>query len=257
MNTEPPQLVAHEATTRGVLAFLDFKDVEAFAVLCSFRATDGELEDATWNPTAWWRSALEMWIDNSSREYDRAVWTDRIEQKFFGGATIDGRGPRDYSGAPTNTRLRSTGTDRFDRTDGEQTPHYWDLKKVVSDHAGYPPERDGLSPVANYDVELAFGSHDAGGRYVRLATSAVSFIQREAPTIDLCSIKGVIDGFDLDVCAVGMHVRGGGIVDYVVAPEDAEAIESKTMRLRTYIPVTRVESRIEKYRRRGYTFIEP
>lgn len=163
MNTEPPQLVAHEATTRGVLAFLDFKDVEAFAVLCSFRAANGELEDATWNPMAWWRSALETWIDNSSREYDRAVWTDRIEQKFFGGATIDGRGPRDYSGAPTDTRLRGTGTDRFDRTDGEQTPHYWDLKKVVSYHAGYLPERDGLSPVANYDVELAFGSHDAGG----------------------------------------------------------------------------------------------
>lgn len=73
MNTEPPQLVAHEATTRGVLAFLEFKDVEAFSTLCHFRAADGTPVPA-WNPSAWWRSTLETWIDNSSREYDRA-WT--------------------------------------------------------------------------------------------------------------------------------------------------------------------------------------
>ena len=71
MNTEPPQLVAHEATTRGVLAFLEFKDVEAFSTLCHFRAADGTPVPA-WNPSAWWRSTLETWIDNLSREYDRA-----------------------------------------------------------------------------------------------------------------------------------------------------------------------------------------
>ena len=85
----------------------------------------------------------------------------------------------------------------------------------------------------------------------------VSFIQNAVDRLEKCSIETVINGFDINVCSVAMRPRGGGVHEYVVAPEDAAAIQSKTMRLRPNYYRAPDEARVETYRRRGYTLIKP
>ena len=76
----------------------------------------------------------------------------------------------------------------------------------------------------------------------------------EATSLESCSIKAVIDSFDINVCAVGMLPRGLGKHDYIVAPEVEQAIRSKTMRLRPQHGTT--PGRVEKYQSRGFTLLE-
>ena len=133
-------------------------------------------------------------------------------------------------------------------------PFKWVHTKSLSVNANYPPPRDGLSPIAVYDVKLELPCLDAGGRACSLSTSAVSFIQLAAASLAKCSIQAVIDSFDINICAVGMLPRGSGRVDYVVAPDVEQAIRSKTMRLRPQHNTT--PGRVEKYQSRGFTLLE-
>ena len=142
----------------------------------------------------------------------------------------------------------------FDQEWSRDAPFKWVHTKSLSVNANYPPPRDGLSPVAVYDVELELRCLDAGGRACSLSTSAVSFIQLAAASLAKCSIQAVIDSFDINVCAVGMLPRGFGEVDYVVAPDVEQAIRSKTMRLRPQHNTT--PGRVEKYQSRGFTLLE-
>ena len=126
------------------------------------------------------------------------------------------------------------------------------LVEIVERGAGVL--REGLSPIAVYDVKLELQCLDAGGRACGLSTSAVSFIQLEATSLESCSIKAVIDSFDINVCAVGMLPRGFGRKDYVVAPDVEQAIRAKEMRLRPEHNTT--PGRVEKYQSRGFTLLE-
>ena len=73
---EPPPFVAEEKIMRGVVSFLDFKGVEAFAQLCKFRAADGAPVPG-YDPTGWWSRALSTYVDNLSRDFDRAWMSPR------------------------------------------------------------------------------------------------------------------------------------------------------------------------------------
>ena len=142
----------------------------------------------------------------------------------------------------------------FDQEWDRDAPFKFVDTKELSVNRAYPPSREGLSPIAVYDVKLELPCLDAGGRACGLSTSAVSFIQLEATSLESCSIKAVIDSFDINVCAVGMLPRGSGRVDYVIAPEVEQAIRSKTMRLRPQHGTT--PGRVEKYQSRGFTLLE-
>ena len=69
------------------------------------------------------------------------------------------------------------------------------------------------------------------------------------------AIETIINNFDINVCSVAMRLRGDGDHKYVVSPEDAAAIQSRTMWLRSSYYTRPDEKRVEKYVSRGFTLV--
>ena len=69
------------------------------------------------------------------------------------------------------------------------------------------------------------------------------------------AIETIINNFDINVCSVAMRLRGDGDHKYVVSPEDAAAIQSRTMWLRSSYYTRPDEKRVEKYLSRGFTLV--
>lgn len=160
----PPPLMAEEKIMRGVVSFLDFKGVEAFAQLCKFRAADGAPVPG----------------------YDRTLY---------------------------------------------------------------------YAQVALQDVELVVTCKDAGGRPCKLPMVCMSFIENSVDRREKCCIETIINSFDINVCSVAMRIHGDGDHEYVVSDEDAAAIKSKTMWLRSSYYRQPDQARVEKYRSRGFTLV--
>ena len=100
-----------------------------------------------------------------------------------------------------------------------------------------------------------FACKDAGGRLCRLPTAGMSFIENHVDRLSTCSIETIINNFDINVCSVAMRLGGDGDHKYVVSPEDAAAIQSRTMWLRSSYYTRPDEKRVEKYLSRGFTLV--
>ena len=109
--------------------------------------------------------------------------------------------------------------------------------------------------VALQDVELVVTCKDAGGRPCKLPMACMSFIENSVDRREKCCIETIINSFDINVCSVAMRLRGDGDHEYVVSPEDAAAIKSKTMWLRSSYYRQPDPARVEKYRSRGFTLV--
>ena len=96
---------------------------------------------------------------------------------------------------------------------------------------------------------------DAGGRPCKLPMACMSFIENSVDRREKCCIETIINSFDINVCSVAMHPRGDGDHEYVVSDEDAAAIKSKTMWLRSSYYRQPDQARVEKYRSRGFTLV--
>ena len=109
--------------------------------------------------------------------------------------------------------------------------------------------------VALQDVELVVTCKDAGGRPCKLPMACMSFIENSVDRREKCCIETIINSFDINVCSVAMRLRGDGDHEYVVSDEDAAAIKSKTMWLRSSYYRQPDQARVEKYRSRGFTLV--
>ena len=106
-----------------------------------------------------------------------------------------------------------------------------------------------------YDLKLVFTCKDAAGGPCKLSTAGMSFIENHVDRLEKCSIETIINNFDINVCSVAMRLRGDGDHKYVVSPEDAAAIQSRTMWLRSSYYTRPDEKRVEKYLSRGFTLV--
>ncbi len=134
-------------------------------------------------------------------------------------------------------------------------PYYWDQIKVETLNPNYGQPRQGVKSVAIYDLKLVFTCKDAAGGPCKLSTAGMSFIENHVDRLEKCSIETIINQFDINVCSVAMHLRGDGDHKYVVSPEDAAAIQSRTMWIRSNYYKEPDEARVEKYRSRGFTLV--
>ena len=96
---------------------------------------------------------------------------------------------------------------------------------------------------------------DAGGRPCKLPMVCMSFIENSVDRREKCCIETIINSFDINVCSVAMRIHGDGDHEYVVSDEDAAAIKSKTMWLRSSYYRQPDQARVEKYRSRGFTLV--